>query len=75
MADRERLLIALKDTYDIKEPMIDSSVLKELPHALRSDKKGITALIRDKREIISIYPGKEEAHRRTEVRRDPADHR
>jgi uncharacterized 2Fe-2S/4Fe-4S cluster protein (DUF4445 family) len=60
LADHERLLLALKDCYDIKQPLMGAYVFHELPHALRSDKTGLTAVIRDNKEIIALYPGKEE---------------
>jgi uncharacterized 2Fe-2S/4Fe-4S cluster protein (DUF4445 family) len=59
-ADRERLLFALKEAYGIQDPSMDTFVLRELPHALRSDQNGLTAVIRNKSEIIAVYPGKEE---------------
>jgi uncharacterized 2Fe-2S/4Fe-4S cluster protein (DUF4445 family) len=59
IADRERLLLALSSAYGIHRPGLDPFVLQKLPHTLRSDRKGITATIRDKREIIDLYTGRQ----------------
>ena len=61
LADHERLLLALKDSYGIKLPLMEACVFRELPHALRSNNIGLTAVVRDKREIIALFPGKEES--------------
>lgn len=58
IADRERLILALKKTYGIRRPKLDPFVLRKLPHTLRSDRKGVTVAIRDKDEIIDLYPGR-----------------
>ena len=58
IADRERLILALKKTYGIRRPALDPFVLRKLPHTLRSDRKGVTVTIRDKDEIIDLYPGR-----------------
>jgi len=60
MADRERLLVALKKAYGIRSPGMDLFVLRQLPQTLRSDPKGITAVLRDGKEIIDLRPGREE---------------
>ena len=60
IADRERLLLALSSAYGIHRPGLDPFVLQKLPHTLRSDRKGITATIRDKREIIDLYAGRQD---------------
>ncbi len=60
IADRERLLLALSSAYGIHRPGLDPFVLQKLPHTLRSDRKGITATIRDKREIIDLYTGRQD---------------
>ena len=57
IADRERLLLALEDDYKIYRPTLDPLVLRKLPHTLRSDQKGITVTILDKREIVDVYAG------------------
>ncbi|MBL7203162.1 MAG: DUF4445 domain-containing protein [Desulfobacteraceae bacterium] len=58
IADRERLILALEKTYAIRRPAVDPFVLRKLPHTLRSDRKGVTVVIRDKDEIIDLYPGR-----------------
>jgi len=60
LADRERFLLALEKAYEIRSPKMDISVLRKLPHALRSDSKGVTAILRDGNEIIDLRPGREE---------------
>ncbi|MBW1734776.1 MAG: DUF4445 domain-containing protein [Deltaproteobacteria bacterium] len=60
VADRERLVLALKQAYEIDDPVFDPFVLRRLPRALRSDRKGITAAIREGGEIVDLYPGREE---------------
>ena len=57
IADRERLILALEKAYGIRRPALDPFVLRKLPHTLRSDREGITVALRDKDEIIDIYPG------------------
>ena len=59
-ADRERLLLALEKTYQVKRPALDALVLRKLPHALRSNSKGATVFIRNKREIVDIVAGQGE---------------
>ncbi len=58
IADRERLILALEKAYAIRRPALDPFVLRKLPHTLRSDRKGVTVAIRDKDEIIDLYPGR-----------------
>ncbi|MBW2616951.1 MAG: DUF4445 domain-containing protein [Deltaproteobacteria bacterium] len=60
IADRERLLLALSSAYGIHRPGLDPFVLQKLAHTLRSGRKGITATIRDKREIIDLYAGRQD---------------
>ena len=60
IADRERLLLALKSTYGIHRPGLDPFVLQKLPDTLRSGRKGITATIWDKREIIDLNAGRQD---------------
>ena len=61
IADRERLLMALERTYGIRRPALDPFVLRKLPQALRSDREGVTVTIRDKDEIIDLYPGRRDS--------------
>ncbi len=56
-ADSERLVSALKEAFGLKRLAIDQEILRELPVALRSGEKGVTALIREKREIIGLQRG------------------
>jgi len=58
IADRERLILALGKTYGVRRPKLDPFVLRKLPHMLHSDRKGVTVAIRDKDEIIDLYPGR-----------------
>jgi len=60
LADRERLLLALKEAYGIRSPEMDLFVLRQLPQALRSDPKGVTATLRDGKEIIDLRAGRED---------------
>jgi len=59
-ADRERLLAALEKGYGIRSPEMDLFVLRQLPQALRSHDKGVTAVIHDMKEIIDLRPGRED---------------
>jgi len=61
LADRERFLLALEKAYGIRSPKMDMYVLRKLPQALRSNPKGVTATIRDGKEIIDLRPGREES--------------
>jgi uncharacterized 2Fe-2S/4Fe-4S cluster protein (DUF4445 family) len=61
LADRERLILALKNTYDIRPPAMDPFVLRKLPQALRSDRKGVTVILRDEKEIIDLRPGRQDS--------------
>ena len=61
IADRERLIIALEKTYGIRRPVLDPFVLRKLPHTLRSDREGVTVALRDKDEIIDLYPGRRDS--------------
>ena len=56
-ADSERLVTALKEAFGLKRLAMDQEILRELPVALRSGEKGVTALIREKREIIGLQRG------------------
>jgi uncharacterized 2Fe-2S/4Fe-4S cluster protein (DUF4445 family) len=57
VADRERLVLALENSYKIRRPALDPLALRKLPHTIRSDREGITVTIRDKKEIIDLYAG------------------
>jgi len=57
MADRERFLTALETAYGIRSPEMDLFVLRQLPQALRSGAKGVTAAIRDGKELVGLWPG------------------
>jgi uncharacterized 2Fe-2S/4Fe-4S cluster protein (DUF4445 family) len=58
-ADGERLLEGLKKTYGLPIKALDLQVLKKLPQALGRE-KGLTAFIRNKKELLAIMPGKKE---------------
>ncbi len=60
LADRERLILALRKTYAIRPPGMDPFVLRKLPQALRSERKGVTVTLRDEREIIDLRPGRQD---------------
>lgn len=60
MADRERLVTALDTGYGIPSAQMDLFILRRLPQALRSGEKGITAWVRDRREIVGLWPGRED---------------
>ncbi|MBW1780141.1 MAG: DUF4445 domain-containing protein, partial [Deltaproteobacteria bacterium] len=59
LADRERLIGALKKTYAIRPSTMDLSVLRKLPQALRSGQKGVTVTLWDEKEIIDLRPGRQ----------------
>ena len=59
-ADKERLLSALSTGYGIRNPKIDSHVLKDLPRVLRSGIKGINVVLFQRNEIVHVSPGDEE---------------
>jgi uncharacterized 2Fe-2S/4Fe-4S cluster protein (DUF4445 family) len=61
VADRERLLFALEKAHKVARPSMDPFVLRRLPHALRSDPKGIAVILRHKKEIIGFASGKGES--------------
>lgn len=56
-ADSERLVSALKEAFGLKRLAMDQEILRALPVELRSDEKGVTAFIREKREIIGLQRG------------------
>jgi uncharacterized 2Fe-2S/4Fe-4S cluster protein (DUF4445 family) len=58
-ADRERLLKTLKETFGLGIIEIDLQALKQLPQALRTE-KGLTAFIRNKKEILDLTTGEKE---------------
>lgn len=58
LADRERLLAALQETYGPQFTLTDPYVLRKAPQILRSA-RGFTALIRNNKEIIDLSPGRQ----------------
>ena len=58
IADRERLMLSLEKTHGIRRPAMDPFVLRKLPQALRSKRKGVSVTIRGKDEIIDLRPGR-----------------
>jgi uncharacterized 2Fe-2S/4Fe-4S cluster protein (DUF4445 family) len=58
-ADRERLLLAIERTYGLHLHKLDTSVLRRLPHVLRQDQQGLTAVVRAGEEIIDLRQGRE----------------
>jgi len=56
--DRERLMLALEKTHGIRRSAMDPSVLRKLPQALRSKRKGVAVTVRGKDEIIDLCPGR-----------------
>jgi uncharacterized 2Fe-2S/4Fe-4S cluster protein (DUF4445 family) len=59
-ADRERLLRALEAGYGLKKVTVDSMVLPQLPHILRAREHQVTAAVRNGREVVGVFPGREE---------------
>jgi uncharacterized 2Fe-2S/4Fe-4S cluster protein (DUF4445 family) len=57
--DEDRLLENLKKRYGLHIRALDLQILKKLPQTLRSE-KGLTAFIRNKKELLAIMPGKKE---------------
>jgi len=57
IGDRERLLLALQDTYGLKRLTLDPFALRRLPSALASARRGVTATLWNKRDIIDLCPG------------------
>ncbi|MHB8769950.1 MAG: ASKHA domain-containing protein [Syntrophales bacterium] len=61
--DYERLTAALAERYRLARPMIDHTVLRELPGILRQGNWQVTAALWLEREIVAVYPGQvEEAY-------------
>lgn len=56
-ADHERLLLALERAYGIKRLTLDPFALRKLPASLAPGKKGLTATIWNKKDIICLHPG------------------
>jgi len=52
--DRERLLLALRETYGLGELVFDPFVLRKIPDLLRSGGEVVTAFVRDGREVIDL---------------------
>ena len=59
-ADLERFQRALQETFGLRHLHMDMGVVRELPGLLRSGKQGLTALIRDGREIIGLQEALEQ---------------
>lgn len=59
-ADRERLLGALAAGYGLKKVTVDPGVLVHLPQTLRARESGVTAAVRNGREVVGLFPGREE---------------
>jgi uncharacterized 2Fe-2S/4Fe-4S cluster protein (DUF4445 family) len=57
LGDAERLLAALESTYDLSLRLTDLHLLRILPRTLRTS-KGLTALVRNRDEIIGLNPEK-----------------
>nr|NIR12827.1 ATP-binding protein [Desulfobacterales bacterium] len=53
-ADQERFLAALKEAFGLRHLCMDRAVIQALPRQIRSGEEGLTALIRDGREIIGL---------------------
>ncbi len=60
IADRERLLSALEAGYGLKKVEIDPLVLPHLPQTLRARENRVTAAVRNGREVVGLFPGREE---------------
>jgi len=60
IADRERLMLVFEKTHGIRRPAMDPFVLRKLPQALRSNRKGVSVTVRGKDEIIDLCPGRGE---------------
>ncbi len=60
IADRERLLESLGVAYGMKKVAVDPLVLPSLPQILRARENKVTAAIRNGREVVGLFPGREE---------------
>jgi uncharacterized 2Fe-2S/4Fe-4S cluster protein (DUF4445 family) len=60
VADRERVLDALAADYGLKNINTDPLCLSNLPSTLRARGGEVTAVIRDRRELAAILPGRED---------------
>jgi uncharacterized 2Fe-2S/4Fe-4S cluster protein (DUF4445 family) len=60
VADRERVLEALGTDYSLKNIDTDPVCLTNLPRTLRARESEVTAAIRNKRELLALFPGREE---------------
>jgi uncharacterized 2Fe-2S/4Fe-4S cluster protein (DUF4445 family) len=58
--DRERLLEALEAAYGLKKIEVDPQVLPQLPQTLRAQENKVTAAVRNGREVVGLFPGREE---------------
>lgn len=59
-ADRERLLLALEADYGLKKVTVDLRILPQLPLTLRARENKVTAVVRKGREVVGLFPGREE---------------
>ena len=60
IADRERLQDALEAAYGLKKVDVDPLVLPHLPWILRARENQVTAAVRNGREVVGLFPGREE---------------
>jgi uncharacterized 2Fe-2S/4Fe-4S cluster protein (DUF4445 family) len=60
IADRERLQDALEAAYGLKKVDVDPLVLPHLPRILRARENQVTAAVRNGREVVGLFPGREE---------------
>jgi uncharacterized 2Fe-2S/4Fe-4S cluster protein (DUF4445 family) len=60
VADRERLLEALGNAYGLKRTDTDPACLTDLPQTLRLREGEVTAVVRNRREVTAVFPGREE---------------
>ncbi|HSO72503.1 MAG TPA: ASKHA domain-containing protein, partial [Thermodesulfobacteriota bacterium] len=59
-ADRERLLEALEAAYGLKKIAVDPRILAQLPQTLRARRHQVTVVVRNGREVVGLFPGREE---------------
>ena len=60
IADRERLQDALEAAYGLKKVDVDPLVLPHLSRILRARENQVTAAVRNGREVVGLFPGREE---------------
>jgi len=59
-ADRERLLETLEAAYGLKKVDVDPLVLPQLPQTLRAQENRVTVAVRNGREVVGVFSGREE---------------